>query len=42
MKKKYHSVGIIPESNIKIVEQSKIDTPNRQSLTFSGLAQALK
>ena len=33
-KKKYHSVGTIPESNIKIVERSKMDTADRQSLTF--------
>jgi hypothetical protein len=26
--KKYHTVGIIPKSNIKIVERGTIDTPN--------------
>jgi len=28
--KKYHAVGIIPKSNIKIVERDKFDTPNRK------------
>ena len=28
--KKYHTVGIIPKSNIKIVERGKIVTPNTQ------------
>jgi hypothetical protein len=26
--RKYHTVGIIPKSNIKIVERDKIYTPN--------------
>ena len=29
-RKQYHSVGTIPESNIKIVESAEIDTPNTQ------------
>ena len=29
-KKKYHTVGIIPKSNIKIVDRDKIDTPDTQ------------
>ena len=28
--KKYHAVGTIPNSDIKIVERGKIDTPNTQ------------
>jgi len=28
--KKYHTVGTILRSNIKIVERGKIDTPNTQ------------
>ena len=28
--KKYHSVGTIPNSNIKIFKKDKIDTPNTQ------------
>ena len=28
--KKYHTVGTIPQSNIKIVERAKIDTSNTQ------------
>jgi hypothetical protein len=28
--KKYHTVGPIPKSNIKIVERGKIDSPNTQ------------
>jgi hypothetical protein len=28
--KKYHTVGTIPKSDIKIVERSKMDTPNTQ------------
>jgi hypothetical protein len=27
-KQKYQTVGTIPKSNIKIVDQDKIDTPN--------------
>jgi hypothetical protein len=30
MEKKYHTVGTIPKSNIKIVEKGNIDTPNTQ------------
>ena len=29
-KQKYHTVGTVPESNIKIVERGTIDTPNSQ------------
>ena len=28
LKKKYHTVGTVPKSNIKIIERGKIDTPN--------------
>ena len=28
--KKYHTVGTIPKSDIKIVERGKMDTPNTQ------------
>jgi len=28
--KKYHTVGTIPKSDIKIVERAKIDIPNTQ------------
>jgi len=28
--KEYHTVGTIPKSNIKVVERSKIGTPNIQ------------
>jgi len=28
--KKYHTVGIVPKSNRKIVERGKIDTPDTQ------------
>ena len=36
---KYHTVGTIPKSNIKILEISKIHTPNTQihDLSFSML-----
>jgi len=30
MKKKYHTIGTIPKSNIRNVERDKIDTPNTQ------------
>jgi len=30
MKKKYHTIGTIPKSNIKIVERGKIDIPDTQ------------
>ena len=33
--KKYHSVGTIPTSNIKIVDIGKVDTPNTQIHDFS-------
>jgi hypothetical protein len=28
--KKYHTVGTIPKSDIKIVERGKMDTPNTE------------
>jgi hypothetical protein len=28
--KKFHIVGTVPKSNIKIVERDKMDTPNTQ------------
>jgi putative N-acetylmannosamine-6-phosphate epimerase len=28
--KKYHTVGTLTKSNIKVVEEGKIDTPNTQ------------
>jgi hypothetical protein len=31
--KKYHAVGTIPNSDIKIVERGKIDTPSTQMST---------
>jgi len=30
--KKYHTVGTIPKSYIKIVERGKIDTPNTKKI----------
>jgi hypothetical protein len=36
--KKYHTVGTIPKSYIKIVERDKIDTPNTNTWTVSFLA----
>ena len=32
--KKYHTVGTIPKSYIKIVERGKIDTPNTKKNQF--------
>jgi len=29
--KKYHTVGIVPKSNRKIVERGKIDTPDTKT-----------
>jgi hypothetical protein len=42
--KEYHTVGIIPKSNLKNVEKGKIDTPNTQKhdAHFSGFVQALE
>jgi hypothetical protein len=44
--KKYHTVGVIPKYNIKIVKRGKINTPNTQihdpGLHLPGLVQALK
>ena len=38
--KKYHTVGTIPKSNIKIVERVKINFPSTQTLShFPGLVQ---
>jgi hypothetical protein len=40
-KKKYHTFGEIPKSNIKIVERGKINTPNKRiTAHFPGLVQA--
>ena len=41
--KKYHTLGPIPKSNIKIVERGKLYTPNTQyKIThFRALVQAL-
>jgi hypothetical protein len=33
--KKYHTVGTIPKSNIKIAEKGKIDTPNTKIHEYS-------
>jgi len=44
--KKYHTVGTIPKSNIKIVERGKIDTPNTQiqdrSISYHGTGTSIK
>jgi len=44
--KKYHTVGIIPKSNIKILERGKIDTSNTQihdrSLSLLGTDTSIK
>jgi len=41
--KKYHSVGTILKSNIKIVGRGKIDTPNKyMTAHYPGLVQALQ
>jgi len=44
--KKYHTVRTIPKSNIKIVERSKLDTPNTQihdhSLSWLGTGTSIK
>jgi hypothetical protein len=44
--KKYHTVGIIPKSNIKILERGKIYTSNTQihdrSLSFLGTDTSIK
>ena len=44
MKKKYHTVGTFPKSNIKITERGNIDTLTYKYpiAQFSGLVQALK
>ena len=46
MKKKYHTVGAIPKSNIKIVERRKVDTPNTHihdsSLSWFGTGTSIK
>jgi hypothetical protein len=43
---KYHTVGTIPKSNIKIVERGKFDTPNTQlhahSLSWLGTVTPIK
>ena len=43
---KYHTVGTIPKSNIKILERGKIDTPNTQiqdrSLSWFGTGTSIK
>jgi hypothetical protein len=43
---KYHIVGIIPISNIKIVERGKIDNPSTQthdcSLSWLGTSTSIK
>jgi hypothetical protein len=36
--KKYHTVGTIPKSNIKIVARGKIDTPNTHKNMTTFLA----
>ena len=45
-KKKHHTVGTAPKFNRKIVERSKIDTPNTQildnSLFWSGIDNSIK
>ena len=44
--KKYHTVGTIPKSNIKIVKRGKIDTPNTQihdwSIFWLGTGTSIK
>jgi len=35
--KKYHTVGAIPKSNIKIVERGKIDIPNTRIVIHESL-----
>jgi hypothetical protein len=44
--KKYHTVGTIPKSNIKIAERGKIDTTISQihvrSLSWLGIGTSLK
>ena len=42
--KKYHTVGTIPKSNIKIIERGKIDTTNIQihDSHFPGLVWVLQ
>jgi len=44
--KKYHTVGIVPKSNIKIIERGKIDTPNTKihdrSLSWLGTGTSIK
>ena len=45
-KKKYHTVGTVPNSNRKIVERGTTDTPNRQlhdrSLSWLGTGISIK
>ena len=42
--KKYHTVGIVPKSNIKIVERDKIDTLTHKYMTahFPCLVKVLQ
>jgi hypothetical protein len=42
--KKYHTVGTIPKSNVKIDERGKIDTLAHTKMTvhFPGLVHALQ
>ena len=41
--KKYHTVGTVPKSNIKITERCKIDTKHKYITThFPGLTQAFQ
>jgi hypothetical protein len=40
--KKYHTVGTITKSNIKIVERGKIDTLSHKYTHFPGLVQMLQ
>jgi hypothetical protein len=35
---KYHTVGIVPKSNTKIVDSGKINTPNTHISPFNFLA----
>jgi len=40
--KKYHTVGAIPKSNIKIVERGKIDIPNTRIVIHESLEQFIQ
>ena len=44
IKKKHHTAGTVPKSNIKIVDKGQIDTSNTHIVIvhFSGLLHALK